>query len=205
MSDTPRTGLKAGWILADDKRLQRGAWAPGGYACRCVKCSCSYSGDKRSTMCAECAYAAPEENTASVSEFGGTEPLGIDYFKAQLESARERIKQLEKPITGETSDGYHTFSELYEHRHALFIVLQGHRESWMSKKHHDGSEMDGWFIAGLELPTGTITYHLPMRLWDTCVKNGAEVMENAPEWDGHTSKDVVNRLMRYAEMEYATS
>ena len=95
MSDTPRTGLKAGWILTDDKRPQRGLWAPGGYACHCVKCSCSYSGDKRSTMCAECAYSIPEENTASTSQFGECEPLGIDYYKAQLESARERIKLLE--------------------------------------------------------------------------------------------------------------
>lgn len=49
----------------------------------------------------------------STSEFGGSEPLGIDYYKAQLEAARERINQLEEPITGETSDGYHTFNELY--------------------------------------------------------------------------------------------
>jgi len=34
------------------------------------------------------------ENT-STSEFGGSEPLGIDYYKSKLEEARERIKQLE--------------------------------------------------------------------------------------------------------------
>lgn len=188
----------------DDKRPQRGAWAPGGYSCHCLKCFCAYLGDKRSTMCAECAYAAPEENTASVSEFGGTEPLGIDYFKAQLESARERIKQLEKPITGETSDGYHTFSELYEHRHALFMALLSIKVTgkWMSKKHDDGSEMDGWFIAGINSVWGgdSISYHLPMRLWDSCVKTGADVLPNAPKWDGHTSKDVIDRLMKYATL-----
>lgn len=113
MSNTPRTGLKAGWILHEDKRPQRGCWAPGGYACHCVKCFCAYSGDKRSTMCADCAYAMPEEKAVSTSEFGGSEPLGIDYYKAKLEEARDRIKQLDKPITGETSDGYHTFNELY--------------------------------------------------------------------------------------------
>lgn len=64
-------------------------------------------------MCADCAYAMPEEKAVSTSEFGGSEPLGIDYYKAKLEEARDRIKQLDKPITGETSDGYHTFNELY--------------------------------------------------------------------------------------------
>lgn len=34
------------------------------------------------------------ENT-STSEFGGSEPLGIDYYKSKLEEARERINQLE--------------------------------------------------------------------------------------------------------------
>ena len=126
------------------------------------------------------------------------------HFARQLErelnAANERIKQLDKPITGETSDGYHTFNELYEHRHALFLALvrSSLDISWMSKKHHDESEMEGWFIAGLELQTGTITYHLPMRLWDACVDTGAEVRYKAPKWDGHTSKDVVERLMKYA-------
>ena len=198
MSNTPRTGIKAGWILHDDKRPQRGDWAPGGYACHCVKCCCAYSGDKRSTMCADCAYAMPEEKAVSTSEFGGSEPLTIEYYKAQLEKANERIKQLDKPITGETSDGYHTFNELYEHRHALFLALASLTDSWMSKKHHDESEMEGWFIAGIWFWEGDITYHLPMRLWDACVKTGAEVRHKAPEWDGHTSKDVVERLMKYA-------
>ena len=101
-------------------------------------------------------------------------------------------------ITGETSDGYHTFNELYEHRHALFMALASITDSWMSKKHHDGSEMEGWFIAGTNLVPSVISYHMPMRLWDTCVKTGAEVLEKAPEWDGHTSKDVIDRLMKYA-------
>ena len=103
-------------------------------------------------------------------------------------------------ITGETSDGYHTFNELYEHRHALFMALAKSTLdiSWMSKKHHDGSEMEGWFVAGIHLAYGDISYHLPMRLWDACVTVGFTVRENAPKWDGHTSKDVVDRLMKYA-------
>ena len=47
---------------------------------------------------------------------------------------------------GEVSDGYHTFNELYEHRHALFLALMKAypQWSWYSGKHHDGSEWQGW-------------------------------------------------------------
>lgn len=121
-------------------------------------------------------------------------------LERELNAANERIKQLDKPITGETSDGYHSFNDLYEHRHALFLALASTTMSscWMSKKHHDESEMEGWFIAGIKLRSGDISYHLPMRIWDDCVKTGAEVLPKAPKWDGHTSNDVVDRLMKYA-------
>jgi hypothetical protein len=97
---------------------------------------------------------------------------------------------------GEVSDGHHTFDELYEHRHALFLALvKAHPEkSWISLKHHDGSEWDGWFIAGMDLPAGPITYHLPIRLWYMAMKTGAVVLERGKEWDGHTAGQVVIRL-----------
>lgn len=101
-------------------------------------------------------------------------------------------------ITGETSDGYHTFNDLYEHRHALFLALASLTDSWMSKKHHDESEMEGWFIAGIRLKEGDISYHLPMRLWNTFSKGAFVVLPKAPPRDGHTSKDVIDRLMKYA-------
>lgn len=101
-------------------------------------------------------------------------------------------------IDENTSDGYHTFKELYDHRIALFLVLMGlnrHR-SWKSKHHDDGTSLDGWFIAGIDLPGGNITYHLPMKDWDY-----AQVRElpAAPEWDGHTPADVVDRLYAWVE------
>lgn len=120
-------------------------------------------------------------------------------LERELNAANERIKQLEQPITGETSDGYHTFSELYEHRHALFLAFVSVRGGWMSKKHHDGSEMGGWFIAGTYLNgVGSISYHLPIRLWDSCANTKVSILEAAPVWDGHTSQDVINRLMKFA-------
>jgi hypothetical protein len=78
------------------------------------------------------------------------------------------IVKIPVEVNGNTSDGYHTFNELYEHRIALFIalVLCNPLISWRSKLHDDGTSFEGWFIAGMHLPTGDITYHLPMSDWD---------------------------------------
>lgn len=109
----------------------------------------------------------------------------------------------------EASDGYHTFGELYEHRVALYIAIckrvrsgdlvrrvDGHgyeNPVWRSRLHADGSSFDGWFILGIRKEPGKqITYHLPMERWsDTSF---AETLEKAPEWDGHTPDDVLQRL-----------
>ena len=98
--------------------------------------------------------------------------------------------------TGQVSDGFHTFNELYDHRQILFCKLLSAfpQMSWKSRKHDDGSMFDGpenWFIAGMELPTGMVTYHLEGRFWEQ-----AECPEKefAPQWDGHTAADVVTRF-----------
>ena len=104
----------------------------------------------------------------------------------------------------EVSDGDHTFEELYEHRHWLWIQLckyhimvGGLTDSqdvvWRSKLHSDGTGYDGWFVLGLGSETGKqITYHLPERLWNET--GFAKTLEQAPEWDGHSAADVLNRL-----------
>lgn len=99
------------------------------------------------------------------------------------------------------SDGYHTFTELYEHRIALWIqlvkLLDEHHDSysaWRAKKHYDGSEFEGWFILGVTcVDTGKqMTYHIPNREWDNC--KPVRIFEKAREWDGHTSADVLKLL-----------
>lgn len=102
---------------------------------------------------------------------------------------------------GNLSDGYHTFNELYEHRHALFLALLKERylawdygDSWCSKLHSDGTEFEGWFIAGIGYNTGEqMSYHLPVSMFDQ-VREWARELPRAPEWDGHTSQDVIKRL-----------
>lgn len=102
---------------------------------------------------------------------------------------------------GEISDGYHTFNELYRHRAALLIALmRSHPElSWFSEKHHDGSRYEGFFIAGMDLPTGQISYHMKLDPWWDLL-NDSEFMPRmyAPVWDGHTPDDVIDRLTRWA-------
>lgn len=101
--------------------------------------------------------------------------------------------------TNKISDGYHTFEQLYEHRIVLYIALcriserADNKLIWRSKKHSDGSEWDGWFLLGINDKKGKqITYHLPSRFWNAC--EFAYTKEVAPEFDGHTSEDVLQRL-----------
>lgn len=100
-------------------------------------------------------------------------------------------------------DGYHTFDELYDHRISLYIALcrlstKSYHEgmtprAWRTQVHSDGSTWDGWFILGLEKEKFCqITYHLPLSRWDET--GFAETLVRAPEYDGHTSDDVLDRL-----------
>jgi len=102
---------------------------------------------------------------------------------------------------GETSDGYHTFNELYEHRCYLFVALMrcNPKISWRAEQHEDGSMYQGWFIAGMQLPSGQISYHMPMSMWDAITGSGIKTSRKAPKWDGHTPADVVKRLAAWLE------
>jgi hypothetical protein len=112
-----------------------------------------------------------------------------------------------KSISDEVSisDGYHTFDELYDHRIILYTALckninevlilenPGKFEIWKSQKHSDGTNIDGWFVLGIGTDKGKqITYHLPNEKWNKC--NFAVALEKAPEFDGHTSEDVLKRI-----------
>lgn len=106
--------------------------------------------------------------------------------------------------TSDVSDGYHTFGELYDHRIALFqlacryiadndTLYGGSKSVWKSKFHSDGSTFEGWFVMGINYKPGEqVTYHLPISEWGNCWY--AVELEKAPEFDGHTSADVLKRL-----------
>ena len=96
-------------------------------------------------------------------------------------------------------DGYHTMSELYDHRAALFAVTVNEHKSisWKSKQHHDGTMYDGMFIVGMDTPYGQVSYHYNTdKCWDMFK---CKELERAPEWDGHTPADVVRRLTEFSK------
>lgn len=107
---------------------------------------------------------------------------------------REEVK-----ITGETSDGYHSFNELYEFRKIYNALIfnewasQGKYNIHKSKKHFDGEDCfgGGWFIVMATLPTGQISNHYELKDWDLFK---CEEHERAEEWDGHTAQDVAQRI-----------
>ena len=98
------------------------------------------------------------------------------------------------PITGDTSDGYHTFNELYHHRAVLFSVVCNERPdiAWKSKRHHDGTMYNGMFIVGINTPEGQATYHYDIDpYWELF---HVKELEYAPEWDGHTPEEAIRRI-----------
>ena len=99
-------------------------------------------------------------------------------------------------ITGQISDGYHTFDELYMHRAMLFLrICRDHKDiSWKSKKHADGSMYEGMFICGVETPLGQATYHYNIDPYFDMFSDIAE-LEKAPQWDGHTPDEALIRIM----------
>ena len=126
---------------------------------------------------------------------------------------QEGISRLPEEIKGSISDGYHTFDELYEFRKVYNAALFNHwnttelidrdgnkheitplfhvHKSW---KHHDGELCfgGGWFIVVAQLPTGQISNHYKAEDWD--LFKIPEVEKALFEFDGHTSKQVINRL-----------
>lgn len=136
---------------------------------------------------------------------GPKEPFGFMKIPAEHTLIRAEGENLE------VSDGYHTMDELYDHRIELWIAicriaaqfgkhfagLDAAKaevfQVWRSWEHADGSLFEGWFILGMGKKSGEqITYHIPAARWDDCL--WAEFRNSAPEWDGHSSADVLERL-----------
>ena len=96
---------------------------------------------------------------------------------------------------GEMSDGYHTFNGLYYQRMVLFatLVKQNKDKSWKSLRHEDGELCfgGGWFIVGIDTPSGSYTYHYEDNFWSMF---DCQELPVAKHWDGHTEKDVTRLL-----------
>lgn len=127
-----------------------------------------------------------------------------------LDSKTEDVSQV--------SDGWHTFSELYKIRLAYNVALfnewaqqqQASETEFVhlnvprllpkhdvhkSQRHYDGELCfgGGWFIVVANPPSGQISNHYEEKYWDLFKIPNYEKAKY--EWDGHTTDDVIKRLL----------
>lgn len=151
------------------------------------------------------------------------EKLNQNNMKTQDENflnTQDKINNTSPDIRSNYSDGYHTFNELYEFRKiynaALFnewakqktetgkmllrnpsiietISKYDVHKSW---RHNDGELCfgGGWFIVVAVLPSGQISNHYKAEDWD--LFKIPEVEKAKYKFDGHTSQDVIERLIK---------
>ena len=104
--------------------------------------------------------------------------------------------------SGDISDGFHTFNELYRYRmlyNAAFFNLLAKETNiniCKSRYHSDGKPCfgGGWFIVVAELPTGQISNHYDIKYWDLFKIPETDV---PPVYDSHTPGQAADRLEAY--------
>ena len=136
----------------------------------------------------------PDGEPCTALEGADDIPDGKLSVQALLTPEQAIAVTLGTKVTGDTSDGYHTFNELYHHRAVLFsVIVRDHQElAWKSMRHHDGTMYEGMFIVGIETPKGQATYHYDIDpYWDMF---DCKELDLAPEWDGHTPDDAIERI-----------
>lgn len=91
----------------------------------------------------------------------------------------------------DTSDGSHTYKELYYQRAMLFayIVMVNKDKAWKSRKDMNGKiwSNGGYFLVSVTTPDGEYGYHFKIKYWDLfeCIE-----LEKSKPYDGYTDKDV---------------
>ena len=152
---------------------------------------------------------APEEKRLhTMMDERGAWEQGVDSISVLRDIALELLnEQTRTPalvaIDGNTSDGHHTFNELYEFRKVYNAALFNEwaavgkcsvHKSW---RHYDGELCfgGGWFIVVAVLPAGQISNHYEAKDWDLFAVPEAE--RALFEFDGHTGANVVARLKSY--------
>lgn len=134
-------------------------------------------------------------NSAYRNIAGSVEPYG-NFGKGNYVHIVERLADLIEPpeITEDTSDGYHTFAQLYYQRMMLFAVLvQEHKDcAWKTWNHEDGKPCfgGGWFLVTIDTPRGAYGYHFEAKYWRLF---DCPELPKAKHWDGYTEENV-NRL-----------
>lgn len=133
-----------------------------------------------------------EKNLAKVKELNSAFYKGVVNG---LDTALKIIaKQKDVPIGNGTSDGAHTFGELYKQRAVMLSVVASlfPDRAWKTKLDHKGEAKTNRFIVGFDTPAGQSTFHCDIqKFWD---KFDCPELPQAKPFDGHTSGDAVKRL-----------
>ena len=133
-----------------------------------------------------------------------------DVFYPHIEQTAMNETTISGSDQMDVSDGYHTMSELYEHRMALNAFLfkmmykldlqvredEANEAPYImkSKLHNDGTMFEGYFIVFVNTNVGQISYHYDLKYWDSFK---IPAVERIPyEYDGHGSKEVIERLLK---------
>ena len=99
------------------------------------------------------------------------------------------------PADDDTSDGYHTFGQLYYQRMMLFSVIVNEHPtiSWKTLRHEDGELCfgGGWFLVTIDTPEGSYGYHYETKYWDLFE---CKALTQAKHWDGYNEEDVTRLL-----------
>lgn len=176
------------------------------------------------------AQAGPDVVAQEVSLVGKGGEIHRSFVKTWLERAGEHTESSPaghvsamitaavrdgalRVVDGQTSDGFHTFDELYRHRLLLNAALfnawgRGRARGYAtgpeydvhrSLLHHDGEAPfgGGWFIVVAALPTGQVSWHYPVEHWD--LFRQVPETHRAAVWDGHTADQAADRLQRFLE------
>lgn len=139
---------------------------------------------------------------AHTDNYRGLSDGVVKIVFTHLEAAKREVQK----IDGNTSDGYHTFNELYHYRmlyNALLFnewaKLPGNPyDVHKSYYHSDGQPCfgGGWFVVVAETPAGQITNHYENKHWSVFQITRRQT---ANKWDGATPQDVAERLAQLAK------
>ena len=144
--------------------------------------------------CEEVAIAY-EAKAICVEGYTSSEQKYCEQCAAEHRQLAEWLKELKETKemieSGDLSDGYHTFNQLYHQRAMLFatIVNQNSDKAWKTHKHEDGEPCfgGGWFLVTIDTPQGAYGYHYEDKYWDIFK---CKELEKAKHWDGYTEEDV---------------
>lgn len=121
--------------------------------------------------------------------------------ESEIADINDRISEIRH--TTAISDGYHTFGELYRYRAlynaGFFNLLHKYGVKVIkSRRHFEGDNCFGgdYFIVQAMLPTGQVTNHYQLDLWDLFK---IPEQDRAYRWDGHTPAEAADRLEKYIQ------